>query len=64
MGPDLTDDEWVYIPTDRTVFRAIAEGRGGTPMVGWSDSLTDDEIWKIIAYIRSLYKGSPEKIVW
>ena len=64
VGPDLTDDEWRYRPTDRTVFNAIARGRGGTVMVAWSDMLSDDEIWKIVAWIRSLYRGDPDKIVW
>lgn len=64
VGPDLTDDQWTYRPTDRTVFRAIAQGRRGTVMVGWSDSLSDDEIWKIVAWLRSLYRGDPGKIIW
>lgn len=64
VGPDLTDDEWRYRPTDRTVFNAIAKGRSGTVMVGWSEMLSDDEIWKIVAWIRSLYRGDPDKIVW
>ncbi|MBL28709.1 MAG: hypothetical protein CMM50_14275 [Rhodospirillaceae bacterium] len=64
VGPDLTDDEWVYRPTDATLFKTIAKGRSGTNMVGWSESLSDDEIWKVIAYIRSLYKGDPDKIIW
>ena len=64
VGPDLTDDEWRYRPTDRTVFNAIARGRSGTVMVAWSDTLSDDEIWKIVAWIRSLYRGDPDKIVW
>ncbi len=64
VGPNLTDDDWVYRPTDKTIFRAIAKGRKDTNMVGWSKKLTEDEIWKVIAYIRSLYKGDPEKIIW
>ena len=64
VGPDLTDDQWVYRPTDATIFKAIAKGRKGTTMVGWSSSLTDEQIWKVIAYIRSLYKGDPDKIIW
>ena len=64
VGPDLTDDQWVYRPTDATIFKAIAKGRKGTTMVGWSSSLSDEQIWKVIAYIRSLYKGDPSKIIW
>ena len=64
VGPDLTDDEWTYRPTDATLFKAIAVGRSGTNMVAWGNQLDPDEIWKIIAYLRSLYKGDPEKIIW
>jgi mono/diheme cytochrome c family protein len=26
--------------------------------------LTDEQVWKIIAWIRSVYKGDPQEIVW
>lgn len=64
VGPSLIDDQWIYIPTDKTLFKTIAEGRKGTVMVGWSKELDPDQIWKVIAYIRSLYKGDPAKIIW
>jgi cytochrome c(L) len=64
LGPDLTDDDWVYRPTDATLFKAIAMGRPGTNMVAWGGELDPEDIWKIIAYIRSLYRGDPEKIIW
>jgi len=64
MGPDLTDDDWVYRPTDATLFKAIAVGRRGTNMVAWGGQLDPDEIWKIVAYLRSLYRGDPDKIIW
>jgi len=64
LGPDLTDDKWVYRPTDATLFKAIAMGRRGTNMVAWGGQLDPDEIWKIVAYLRSLYRGDPGKIIW
>jgi cytochrome c(L) len=64
VGPSLTDDTWVYKPTDETLFKAIGKGRPGTTMVGWSDDLDDEQIWKLLAYIRSLYRGDPKKIIW
>ncbi len=64
VGPDLTDDVWVYRPTDKTVFRAIAKGRRGTVMAPFADILSDDEIWKVVAWIRSRYQGDPAKIIW
>jgi cytochrome c(L) len=64
VGPSLIDDEWIYVPTDKTIYKAISEGRRGTVMVSWSKDLSSDQIWKVIAYIRSLYVGDPNKIIW
>jgi cytochrome c(L) len=64
VGPNLTGESWIYKPTDETLFRTIRNGREGTNMAGWSDTLSSDEIWKIIAFIRSIYKCDPSKIVW
>ncbi|MDP6352610.1 MAG: c-type cytochrome [Alphaproteobacteria bacterium] len=64
VGPSLIDDEWVYKPTDKTLFKAIAKGRKGTVMVAWAKDLDGDQIWKVIAFIRSLYQGDPNKIIW
>lgn len=64
LGPNLTDDTWVYKPTDKMLFKTISKGRSGTNMVGWSADLDPDQIWQVIAYIRSLYLGSPKKIIW
>ena len=64
VGPSLIDDEWIYVPTDKTIYKAISEGRRGTVMVAWSKDLNPDQIWKVVAYIRSLYEGDPNKIIW
>jgi cytochrome c oxidase cbb3-type subunit 3 len=54
-GPDLTDDKWVYGGTDTEVFETVTNGRkGGMP--SWKRDLSTDDIWKVIAYIRSLSK--------
>jgi cytochrome c oxidase cbb3-type subunit 3 len=52
MGPDLTDNSWLYGGKPGEVFHTIAEG---TPrgMPGWKDKMSSDEIWKVVAYIRS-----------
>jgi cytochrome c oxidase cbb3-type subunit 3 len=52
-GPALMDPEWIYgsVPTD--VFASIAEGRpNGMPAFG--NQLSNDQIWKLVAYVRSL----------
>ena len=54
-GPDLTDNQWLCGGSDAQIFATVSNGRpGGMP--SWSSDLKDDEIWKIIAYIRSLKK--------
>ena len=52
VGPDLTDDEWIYKPTDSMIFNTIAKGRRGTVMAPFSDQLTPQEIWKIVEFLR------------
>ena len=64
VGPNLQDDIWVYKPTDKMLYKTIAKGRAGTNMVGWEKELSENEIWKIIIYIRSIYSGDPKKIIW
>ncbi len=54
-GPDLTDERWLYGGSDSEVFQTVSKGRpGGMP--SWSGTLKDDEIWKVVAYIKSLRK--------
>lgn len=52
VGPDLTDDEWIYKPTDSMIFNTISRGRSGTIMAPFGDQLKPDEIWKIIEFLR------------
>jgi cytochrome c oxidase cbb3-type subunit 3 len=59
MGPALMDDEWRYGARIDQIATSIAEGRpNGMP--SWRGKLTEDQIWKIAAYVRSL-SGQPSK---
>jgi mono/diheme cytochrome c family protein len=40
--------------TDQDLFRTIATGMKGTTMDSYRDDLSDEEIWKLVDYIRSL----------
>jgi cytochrome c oxidase cbb3-type subunit 3 len=54
-GPDLTDNTWSYGGSDAEVFETVTNGRkGGMP--SWKSELNKDDIWKVIAYVRSLKK--------
>lgn len=52
VGPDLTDDEWIFKPTDSMIFNTISRGRSGTIMAPFGDQLKPDEIWKIVEFLR------------
>ena len=61
MGPALMDDEWRYGGRIDQIATTIAEGRpNGMP--AWRGKLTEDQIWKIAAYVRTL-SGLPSKDV-
>ena len=59
MGPALMDDQWRYGGRIDQIATTIAEGRpNGMP--SWRSKLTEDQIWKLAAYVRSL-SGQPSK---
>jgi cytochrome c oxidase cbb3-type subunit 3 len=59
MGPPLMDNQWRYGGRIDQIATTIAEGRpNGMP--AWRDKLTDDQIWDLAAYVRSL-AGLPSK---
>jgi cytochrome c oxidase cbb3-type subunit 3 len=61
MGPALMDDEWRYGGRIDQIATTIAEGRpNGMP--SWRSKLTEDQIWKLAAYVRSM-SGQPSKDV-
>jgi mono/diheme cytochrome c family protein len=65
MGKPLIDDEWKFGSDDQTLFKLI---RGEIPNQTMPNaigkSLTDDEVWKALTYVRSVYQGDPSKINW
>jgi len=63
MGPDLTDEEWKEgTGSDPRVMGQIMTGRNKMP--GYDGVITEEEAWKVIAYVRTLYKGDPATIEW
>ena len=60
-GPDLTSGKWKYGGRNTDVFATIAAGRPMTQMGSFATSMTTDEIWKVIAFIRSQYRGDAKK---
>jgi mono/diheme cytochrome c family protein len=63
MGPNLTDDAWqTGDGSDASLQTQIKEGKGAMPP--YKSLLTDDQVWKLIAFVRSLYRGSNDKMRW
>ena len=63
MGPDLTDEEWKEgTGSDTRVMEQVMTGRNKMP--GYDGVITEQEAWKVIAYVRTLYKGDPATIEW
>ena len=50
---DLTS-EAIQSRLDATLFKRIHDGKANTAMGAWKHSLSDDEIWDVLAYIRTL----------
>lgn len=43
---------------DGTLFKRIHEGKPNTAMGAWKHALSDEEIWDVLAYVRTLGTGS------
>ena len=53
MGPSFQDGRWHFGGSPGEVFESIYEGRpDGMP--SWGGRITDDQIWMLTAYVRSL----------
>ena len=56
MAPSLADSRWHFGGTSAEVFESIYEGRpDGMP--AWGGHISDDQIWMLVAYVRSLSAG-------
>ena len=52
-APSLFDCDWLHGGSDAQIFHTISAGVEGTRMVAFGGALPDEEIWRIIAYLRS-----------
>ena len=53
IGPALMDDKWRYGSDPVNIYATIVEGRP-RGMPSFHDKIPEDDIWKIVAYVRSL----------
>ena len=50
---DLTSPA-VQSKLDARLFKSVHDGKSNTAMGAWREALSDDEIWDVLAYVRSL----------
>ena len=76
MCPALTNDVWVYGGDDDTLFRLVVYGTDTLQSKGYSRKAqenvvgamppmgqivkTDDDLWRILTFVRANYHGAPE----
>ena len=59
MGPPFIDDEWIYGSDPEQIYTTIMQGRpNGMP--SFKGRIPDSEVWKIIAYVRSMSGLTPK----
>jgi cytochrome c oxidase cbb3-type subunit 3 len=59
MGPPLMDDKWIYGSDPASIFASIVEGRpNGMP--SWRGRIANYEIWRLVAYVRSMSGQAPK----
>ncbi len=62
-GPDLTDNRWLHGDKDEDIAKVIKNGVRGTTMKKLGESLKEEQIAVIIAYIRRLARA-PGESTW
>jgi mxaJ protein len=64
MATSVIDESWKFGSDDDTLFKLI---KGEIPQQTMPDVykvLPDEQVWKMLAFIRSIYTGDPTKINW
>ena len=64
MATSVIDDAWTFGSDDEVLFRLIKGEIPEQTMPTVYSVLEDDEVWKILAFIRSVYAGDPARIDW
>ena len=58
-APNLFDCEWDHGSSDQEIFDVIAAGVPDTQMQGFGERLPEEDLWKIVAYIRQKAPSCP-----
>jgi cytochrome c oxidase cbb3-type subunit 3 len=59
IGPQLNSDTFMAAAPDEFLIRTITNGRAGTTMIAWGEQLKKNQIYSVVAYLRSLNPAQP-----
>jgi len=64
-APPLVDDKWNHGSDDETLLKLISGEIPEQKMPAYTkEVITENQIWTVLAYVRTLYKGDPSRIDW
>jgi len=56
IGPNLTDEYWLWAKgTPETIYPVVFHGVPDNGMPDWSETLSRDEIYQVVAYVQTLH---------
>ncbi len=58
-APYLFGCEWRHGGSDAQIFQTISAGVAGTRMVPFGGAIPDEDIWRIVAYLKSASQCKP-----
>src|SRR5262249_19095264 len=60
-GPDLTIGTYTGGNADTNLYDIISNGVAGTEMAGFASRFESDDIWRLVAYVRSIAGSSSNR---
>jgi mono/diheme cytochrome c family protein len=64
MAMPVSDDTWKFGSDDETMYKIIKGQIPAQTMPKIFGAMPDEELWKIVAYVRSVYAGDKGKVNW
>jgi mono/diheme cytochrome c family protein len=59
VAPNLFDCEWIHGGSDAEIFHTIYTGVPDTQMQGFGERLPEEDLWKMVAFIRQKQPSCP-----
>jgi mono/diheme cytochrome c family protein len=64
MAKPVIDGNWKFGGDDETLYKLIKGQIAAQTMPKIFGEMPDEDLWKILAYVRSIYAGDKSKVNW